>query len=71
MRPGRVRHPQGKEPTVTQEETARRAEAQRDLAIYLMAKQLGVTAAGLAEAIDYVADVERDPWTDDEYEALR
>ena len=71
MRPGRVRHPQGKEPTVTQVETERRAEAQRTLAIKIAAKQLNVSAAGLEEAIGYVADVERDPWTDDEYEALR
>ena len=56
---------------MTQVETERRAEAQRTLAIKIAAKQLNVSAAGLEEAIGYVADVERDPWTDDEYEALR
>jgi len=56
---------------VTQEETERRAEAQRTLAIEIAAKQLGVTAAGLTEAVEYVEDVAAEPWTDDEYEALR
>ena len=56
---------------MTQEDTERRAEAQRELAIYIAAKQLGVTAAGLTEAVEYVEDVAAEPWTDDEYEALR
>jgi len=54
---------------VTEQE--QRAEAQRTLAIEIAAKNLGVTAAGLAEAIDYVEDVAADPWTDDEFEALQ
>jgi hypothetical protein len=54
---------------VTEQE--QRAEAQRTLAIYIAAKNLGVTAAGLAEAIEYVKDVEADPWTDDEFEAFQ
>ena len=71
MRPGRVRHPQGKEPTVTQEEQERRANAQRELAIYIAAKQHGWNPAALEAAIGYVEDVAAEPWTDDEYEALR
>ena len=71
MRPGRVRHPQGKEPTVTQEEAERRAEAQRTLAIEIAAKQHGWNPTALEAAIDYVADVAENPYTDDEYEALR
>jgi len=57
--------------SMTEQEEERRAEAQRDLAIKIAAKQLGVTAAGLAEAIDYVEAVASDPWTDDEFEALQ
>lgn len=56
---------------MTQEETERRAEAQRKLAIKMAAKQLNVSEAGLAEAIGYVEDVAADPWTDDEFEALQ
>ena len=56
---------------MTEEQQTRRAEAQRTLAVEIAAKQLGVTAAGLAEAIGYVEDVAADPWTDEMYEALR
>ena len=71
MRPGRVRHPQGKEPTVTQEETERRAQAQRTLAIEIAAKQHGWNPAALEAAIGYVEDVAANPYTDDEFEALQ
>jgi hypothetical protein len=71
MRPGRVRHPQGKEPTVTQEETERRAQAQRKLAIKVAAENHGYTFYGLKEAIEYVEGVAAEPYTDDEFEALQ
>jgi hypothetical protein len=71
MRPGRVRHPQGKEPTVTQVEAERRAEAQRTLAIQIAAKQHGWLPAALEAAIVYVEDVAANPYTDDEFEALQ
>lgn len=56
---------------MTPAEQERRANAQRELAIKIAAKQLNVSAAGLEEAIDYVADVAASPWTDDEFEALQ
>ena len=56
---------------MTQEEAERRAEAQRTLAIEIAAKQHGWNPAALEAAIDYVADVAENPYTDDEYEALR
>jgi len=61
----------GEEPTVTQEETERRAQAQRELAIYIAAKQHGWNPAALEAAIGYVEGVAADPWTDDEFEALQ
>jgi len=56
---------------MTEEEKTRRAEAQRQLAIEIAAKQLGVTADALTSAVEYVEDVAADPWTDEVYEALR
>ncbi len=56
---------------MTEEEQTRRAEAQRTLAVEIAAKQHGWNPAALEAAIGYVEDVAANPYTDDEYEALR
>jgi hypothetical protein len=56
---------------VTQEETERRAQAQRELAIKVAAENPGYTFYGLKEAIEYVEGVAVEPYTDDEFEALQ
>ena len=56
---------------MTEEEKARRAEAQRELAIEIAAKQHGWSPDALRSAVEYVEDVAADPWTDEVYEALR
>mgnify|MGYP000337785999 CR=1 FL=1 len=55
---------------MTQEEQARRAEAQRELAIKIAAKQHGWNPAALEAAIGYVEDVAANPYTDEEFEDL-
>ena len=56
---------------MTQQETERRAQAQRTLAIQIAAKQHGWLPAALEAAIVYVEDVAANPYTDDEFEALQ
>ena len=56
---------------MTQEEQERRAEAQRTLAVEIAAKQHGWNPAALEAAIGYVEDVAANPYTDEEFEALR
>ncbi len=56
---------------MTQEEQERRANAQRELAIEIAAKQHGWNPAALEAAVGYVEDVAANPYTDDEFEALQ
>ena len=55
---------------MTQEEQERRAEAQRELAIKIAAKQHGWLPTALQSAIEYVEDVAANPYTDEEFEDL-
>ena len=56
---------------MTATEEQRRADAQRELAIKIAAEQHGWHPDALWAAVEYVEGVAAEPWTDDEFEALR